>query len=401
MPKLTQKEYIVKAAKLYGLEKVEIDALRKHLDGKQVNDFIARRCGVLYRLYEIYKSKDYNEHIKLDEDGLINLNNYSFEKSKKRLGNSKIGEFWILSSNLDAYLATKVPNMHSQIDSKFIGISRKNNFLLPQLAKQMGLDATVYYKGKYTNEDGTISTHHLTKNFLYDEETLIQGNSIVKDNPNKKRIHLDDLLQETDKYIIKYYKKYELPKEELERTRIEIRQGLIKQTIFNKIVFNENEANLKWGLIKQADNRLRLAPLYSYDYCAGAEPIGKTYHRTVRSREDIETFMLEYGKEVWFRRWIDQYVLKASLNDAIIGMQEETGVTLSEEEKEYYQFLIDKMRAKILSVCELNYNKELVKQVQQENLGDKILRARDTISDKFVGIRNFVGRLKSEDSDAR
>ncbi len=282
MPKLTEKEYIVKAAKLYGLEKVEIDALIKHLDGKQINAFIVRRCGSLYRLYEIYKSEDYNEHIKPSKDGLINLNDYSFEKSKKRLDDSKIGEFWILSSNLDAYLATKVPNMHSQIESKFIDISAKNNFLLPQIAKQMSLDATVYYKGKYTNEDGTISTHHLTKNFLYDEESLIQGNSIVKDNPNKKRIHLDALLEETDKYIRRHYKKYDLPKEELEKARIEIRQGLIKQTVFNKIVFNENEGNSKWGLIKQEDNRLRLAPLFSYDYCAGAEPIGKTHHRTVR-----------------------------------------------------------------------------------------------------------------------
>lgn len=111
--------------------------------------------------------------------------------------------------------------------------------------------------------------------------------------------------------------------------------------------------------------------------------------------------MLKYGKESWFRRWIDHYVLKVSLDDSIRGMQEETGVTLTEEEKEYYQFLIDKMRSKILSVCELNYDKELVQKVQQEKLGDKILRARDRISDKFVGIRNFVGRLTSEDSDVR
>lgn len=282
MPKLTKKEYIVKAAKLYGLEKVEIDALKKHLDGMQINDFIARRCGVLYRLYKIYKSKGYNKHIKPDEDGLINLNNYSFEKSKKRLENSKIGEFWILSSNLDAYLATKAPDMHTQIENKFINISEKNNFLLPQIARQMGLDTTVYYKGKYINEDGTISTHHLTKNFLDDEETLIQGNSIIKDNPNKKKIHLELLLEETDRYIRKHYKKYNLPNEDLEKARTEIRQGLIKQTLFNKFVFNENEANSKWGLIKQKNNCLRLAPIFSYDYCAGAKPLTKTYHRTVR-----------------------------------------------------------------------------------------------------------------------
>ena len=401
MPKLTKKEYIVKAAKLYGLEKVEIDALKKHLDGEQINGFIERRCKPLYSLYDLYSSKDYYEHIKLEEDGCINLNDYHFEKTNRRLSHSKIGQFWLLSSNLDDYLVTEAPNKNSAIPNKFIGISRKNNFLLPQLAKQMDLDATVYYKGKYTNSDGTISTHHLTKNFLCDEETLIQGNSIVKDTPNKRKVHLETLLEETDRYIRKHYKKYELPEEDLERTRTEVRQGLIKQTVFNKIVFNENESNEKWGLIRQADDRLRLAPIFSYDYCAGAEPISKAHHRTVRGKEDIETIMLEYGKEVWFRRWIENYVLKIDLNSMVKQMQKETGVTLDDEEKEYYQFLISKMKAKVSSVCDLNYDKELVQNMKQEKLGNKILRAIDTISDKFIGIRNFARSLKNEDSDAR
>ncbi len=111
--------------------------------------------------------------------------------------------------------------------------------------------------------------------------------------------------------------------------------------------------------------------------------------------------MLEYGKEAWFRKWIQDGVLKTNLNNAIVEMQKETGVTLSDEEREYYQFLIDKMCLKVLSVCELNYDKELVQQVQQKKLGDKILRAKDRISNKFIGIRNFVGNLKNEDSDAR
>lgn len=111
--------------------------------------------------------------------------------------------------------------------------------------------------------------------------------------------------------------------------------------------------------------------------------------------------MLEYGKEEWFRRWISSCVLKTNLNDAVIKMKEETGVTLNDEQKEYYQFLIDKMRFKVQSVCELNYNKELVNQMKDEKLGDKILRAKDTISNKFVNMRKFVGNLKREDQDVR
>lgn len=397
MAKLTKLEYILQAAKLYGLGNVEIDALKSHLDGTMPNEYIVRRTKNLFRLYDIYNSKEYNEHIDTDENGIINLNDYSFEFSKRRLVNSKIGSSWILSSNLDAFLVTTPPNKSLEIKSKFLQISDKNNFLLPQIAKQMGLDATVYYIGEYTDEYGTFSTYHLTKNFLYDEETLIQGNSIIKDNLNRKRINFESLLETTDKYIRKYYKKNKLPAEDLKKARKEIREGLIKQTFFNKLVFNENESNEKWGLIAGKDKRLRLAPLFSYDYCSGIELTRKTHHRVINgNREDIETFMLEYGKEPWFRIWINECVLPLDLDKAVKDMERKTGVTLTDQEREYYNYLIDKMHSKVVDVCDLNYNKELIEKNKKDKLGDKFLRLKDTVSDKMVGIKSFLNSNSGE-----
>lgn len=396
--KLNKQEYIVRAAKLYGLGEVEIAALNAHLSGKSPNEYIERRCDYLFRLYDIYRSKEYNEHLNPDERGIINLNDFCFEKSKRRLADSKIGIYWILSSNLDIYLATVPPNRRTEIRNKFIGISEKNNFLLPQIARQMGLDATVYYKGKYTERNGTFSTHHLTKNFLYDEETLIQGNSIVKDNPKRKRINFELLLETTDRYIKKYYKKNKLPEEDSERVREEIRKGLIKQTLFNKLVFNENESNSKWGLIIGKDKNLRLAPIFSYDYSAGVEPTGKVHHRAIQgSREDIASFMLQYSKEKWFREWIDKKVLTLDLDRAISDMTRITGVELNDEETKYYKFLIEKMKAKVTEVCDLDYDRELVEKTKKEKLGSKILRVKDTISDKLVDLTAFVKSVRKAD----
>lgn len=396
--KLSKLDYIVKAAKLYGLADVEIDALRDHLSGKYENEYIERRCKYLFRLYDIYISEEYNEHIDPDEKGIINLNDYSFEKSKRRLNKSKIGAFWILSSNLDAYLATVPPNTYTEIKDKFIEISDKNNFLLPQIARQMGLDATVYYKGEYTHKNGSISTHHLTKNFLYDDETLIQGNSIIKDNPKRNRINFESLLETTDRYVRKYYKKNKLPEKDLENARIQIREGLIKQTLFNKLVFNENESNEKWGLIIGSDKNLRLAPIFSYNYCAGVEPTVKTSHRVIQGhREDIPSFMLQYSKEHWFRKWIDEKVLTLDLDQAIKDMNRKTGITLTDEEKEYYKFLIEKMKEKVVEVCDLNYNKEMVEKIRKDKLGDKLVRTKDRISNKFGNLKSFVKPSKGKD----
>lgn len=398
LDEILKRKYIIEAAKLYGLGQVEIDALKAHLDGRFKNEFIVRRTKFLFRLFDVFKSTKYNEKIDTDENGIINLNDYSFETSTRRLTDSKIGRSWIISSNLEAFLVTNLPNYSSQIKSRFLKISNKNNFLLPQIAKQMGIDATVYYKGEYTDESGALSTFHLTKNFLGDEENLIQGNSIVKDNPNKKRVNFESLLETTDKYVKKYYKKHKLPEKAMQDARKEIRQGLIKQTIFNKMVFNENESNEKWGLIICKDKNLRLAPLFSYDFCAGVEMTQKSHHRVIQgNREDIETFLLEYGKEKWFREWVRDFAVRVDFDKAVKDMERKTGIGLSNEEREYYRFLINKMHSKIVSVYDLNYDKDLVNQNKKEKLGDKLSRLKDTVSDKVEDVKAFINPPKDDD----
>ena len=403
MPKLTEREYILKAAKLYGLTDVEIKALQDHFDGTNPNEYILRRCHSLYKLYNIYNSQEYNEPIDPDEDGFINLNDYAFEISKRRLADSKIGKYWILSSNLDAYLATIPANMSTQIKSEYLNISEKNNFLIPQLAKQIGIDATIYYKGEYTNEYNTFEQLHLTKNFLKGKEKLVRGSAFIKGNPNRLMLDFEKILESTDKYVKKHYKKYKLPNEDLEEARKEIREGLIKQTLFNKIVFNENESNEKWGLIIGEDKRLRLAPLFSYDFCANVQTIGKTQHRVVnRNKEYIEDFTLEFSKEPWFKEWIDNAVLSLDLDKAISDMERKTGVTLADKEKEYYNFAImEKMHSRVVNVSDLNYDKELVVQEKKKNLTmkDRFNIAKQFIHDKKSDISYFVKGLKKDGKD--
>lgn len=403
MQKLNLNEYILKAAQLYGLTYAEIKALEKHLNGKVPNDFIVRRCQPLFRLYSIYNSEKYNEYIDPDENGIINLNDYAFEISKRRLADSKIGKFWLISSNLDSYLATIPANMSSEILPQYLNISEKNNFLIPQLARQIGIDATIYYKGENSNHIEGYKEFHFTKNFIHDKETLIRGSAFIKDKQDKLMLDFNNILEETDKYVKRHYRKYKLPQEELENTRREIREGLIKQTLFNKIVFNENESNEKWGLIIGEDNRLRLAPLFSYDFCANVQTINKTQHRVVRkNKEYIEDFILEYSKEPWFKKWIENAVLNLDLDKAILDMERITGVTLTDQEKDYYNFsIMEKMHSKIVNVSDLNYNEQLVVQEKKKNLTmkDRFNRVRKIMHDKKVDMSYLVKRVTKGNKD--
>lgn len=347
MAKLTKIEYILKAAKLYGLAEHEIKGLERTIKGETEDPFIMKRNAKLFSMYEKYSSKDYNERMQADEEGIINLDDYYFIISKRRLLDSKIGNYWVISSNLDSYLVT---DPHSQdIKDRFVNISEKNNFLLPQLAKQLDVPATVYYKAKNTEGKSKNKISFMTKDFIQAGETLIPGTSIYKRKNDKRRVNFEALLEATDKYIKRYAKKNKMSEEDLQKTREDARKGLIKQTIFNKIVFNDNENNSKWGLIAGEDKSLRLSPLFSFDYCAGSETTNKSHHRVIyRNREDIDAFISEYGTEDWFKDWIREKVIPLDIDKAIQEMTYETGVSLTDEEEEYYKFSIEKMYSKVI-----------------------------------------------------
>lgn len=360
MAKLSKQEYILKAAKLYGLGNVEIEALRNHLDGSDPNNFIERKENFLFRLYDIYNSED-GEKIKMNKDGVINLNDFSFEKSERRLADSKIGEFWVIGSTLDCFLATTPADRNSTVKEKFRNISEKNNFLLPQLAKEMGLSTTVYHKATYRTKYSNKYEYHLSKNFLNEDEKFIQGKAILKDVKNGRRIKLENLLDATDRYIKKHCKKYDIGLETSCDMRKEIRRELIKQSFFNKFVLNENESNLKWGLLENSDHKLRVAPLYSFDYCCGAEPIGKNHRRTVNRKEDIQSFMLKYGDEKWFSNWIESKVINNNISVEKLEkkMYDETRITLTPEEKQYYEYMLkEQIMPRVREVVDVSYDKK-------------------------------------------
>ena len=367
MPKLSEEEYILKAASLYGLSDMEIDALKKDFSGEQPNEYIRKRCKALFDLYEIYKSKEYNDKIDTDENGLIIIDDYAYKISKRRLLDSKIGRGWLISSNLEDFLIVAPADLSNDINPNYINIAEKNNFLMPQLARQLGIDATIYYKGE-SNEiyDGKKTYFRLTKNFMKEDETLIQGDSFIK--PKRKRLNalkttvdLDKMIEETTRFVKKHYKKHKLPEAEAKEACRNIREGLIKQTIFNKLVFNTNEDNNQWGLIEDGSHHLRIAPIYNYNYCANVSSRINTCTRMVNKREDIEYIILRYSNEEWFKTWVEQDLLKLNLAQAEKDMERITGETLSDEEREYYNFVImEKMHSKVVNVSDLEYDSEKV-----------------------------------------
>ena len=381
--KLSEKEYILKAASLYGLEQYEIKDLEKDLDGTMPNPFLRRKYHELFDLYHVYKSTDYNEHIDTDDDGIISLNQYSYKVSRRRLNNSVIGRGWIISSNLDAYLIVPPANVLYDIAMRYNNIAEKNNYLIPWLARQVGIPAVVYYRAeKIDPQSKDIQYMRLTKNFIGEDESLIRADTFIK-APNLKGkktgtvgIDTDKIIDSTVKFIKKHYKKYGISQNDAKEDAEEIRRGIIKQTIFNKLGFNRNEDNDQWGLIEDMNtHKLRLAPIFNYNYFANVESRHVRCCRKANKSDRIEDIMLRYSNEPWFKKWVDEELVALDIDQAEQKMNDKTGETLSDEEREYYNLVImDKMYSKVVGVSELGYDTDKVEEARTDRTIDRVMR---------------------------
>ena len=83
-------------------------------------------------------------------------------------------------------------------------------------------------------------------------------------------------------------------------------------------------------------------------------------------------------------------------------MERITGVTLTDQEKDYYNFsIMEKMHSKIVNVSDLNYNEQLVVQEKKKNLTmrDRFNRVRKIMHDKKVDMSYLVKRVTKGNKD--
>lgn len=103
--------------------------------------------------------------------------------------------------------------------------------------------------------------------------------------------------------------------------------------------------------------------------------------------------MLKFGKENWFRSWINEKVLPFNLDDAIISMENTTKVTLSDQEKQYYNFMFSQMKDKVQEVVDLNYDEDEI--TRRKKLRTRL---KESLSHK---VQNITHRLKGEENSKR
>ena len=158
-------------------------------------------------------------------------------------------------------------------------------------------------------------------------------------------------------------------KKEAEDAYKEIRIGIIKQSLFNKLVNNSDESNNTWGLIEDTSGHLRLSPMFNFKNCAGCYS-GNSQVRVVdKNKNYIDDFLIVYSTEEWFKDWIDNAVINLDFDKANDEMTRKTGVILTPREKEYYKSTIfDKMHSIIVNASEVNYDTEEIIRARKDRM---------------------------------
>lgn len=368
-----EQKYILKAAKLKGLAAVEIEGLRKHFTGEAPNEYVVRRNPDLFEL--LSKKQNDEQGLVRDDDGTtVTLDNVIVTKADT----DEVGTSRILTPSLTSYISKPVTSVDES--SKFYDLSSKNELFLPYVAKALGVDASTFEEAVLEDETGGQVTRHLTRNFVKEDECFISGNQILNKDKDKdkrkvttkskinkkaaKKVSMSLLLERVDKFVKKFGKREGLSDEDISLMKRDIRRGLIKQTFVNKLILNDNESNSNWGLIRKGKT-LRLSPLYGFNCSAGVMkkselPTRRVVFNTGRfgGREDIQSFMLAFGKEEWFRDWVKESLGDFSIDNVFKEAEEKSNLQLSSQEQEYYRAVFDKTLTLAREVIDVDFDEK-------------------------------------------
>lgn len=358
-----EKRYILKAARLKGVADVEIEGLEKHLSGKAPNDFVVKRNADLFQLLEKRK-KEKKGLVTAGKKAYVNLENVIISKVE----NSKQGIQKILTPGLTSYISK--PATYVDEKSKFHELAGKNELVLPFVARAFDVQAATFLEVQVENGETNVGTRHITQNLVKEGETIIPGTQVLnkdtsakkKEKKHSRKLGMNTLLEKTDRYVKKFCKKEKVSEEDSKLMRESIRKGLIKQTFINKLVLNDRESNSKWGLVKNGKT-LGLLPLHDFEYCAGVINPDTTDTRRITGntgifggREDIQSFMLFFGKEGWFRKWATEGIEKFSIDTVFDSCEKASNAKLSEQEKEYYSAVLEKTLSLAREVVEVDFD---------------------------------------------
>ena len=331
--------------------------------------------------------KDYE----YDEQGNLIIKSNRFIVSKTPVSNYSFTNGWILllqpgvinregvqgrMALVKTHIGDKFPEYYQGIDAE---ITMANNFILPEIAKQFGLDVAEYYNVSFEdceelqNKDNyrTIGKtkiqkiepekrYLLTLSFKNSDEELIHYADIVS---SRYELCASKMLEQ----IVQYLQIRRISQEDIEN----IKRNFIKQCIFNKFIDYSDEHNLNGGILvtnAESEKRARLAPCYDLDFAAGVYNMtngGVLPTVFFRKSDDMKfdlTSMLNQFKGKFEDTYLKEVILNLNIEDAIKKGEQYGHFQLSEKARNKYNKFFRVQIKDLKEFMEKNYDKKNIEE---------------------------------------
>ena len=216
---------------------------------------------------------------------------------------------------------------------------------MPEIAKQFGLESAQYYFAKRVkNKPKTSLNFIMTTDFRNKEkkEELIEGLTILSDD---KIFNITKIIEQMEDYLIESGARIE--------DREQCKKDFLKQTLFHKFIEHTDENNGNWGMIRNQDNRFRLAPCYDLDCACRIHKTTKKMRQTDNAKTDLQSFIEQYKEESWLPNYLREVMEHFSLQEAYKKVEENTKVKIPEPERMRYETFFQEKQKELKNAYEI------------------------------------------------
>lgn len=234
-----------------------------------------------------------------------------------------------------------------------------NNIIIPEIAKQAGIETAFYLIAYSANNDKLylLSPNFLNKNeeLIYDFE-MVNKSLYTNNDEIYKNLDIDFLLNNRYNYL----SSRGVPAKHIEKMQNEF----LIQSFFSKFIDQTDEKMENTALIVDG-NDYRLAPLFDTDYSTLSANYGvRRYVDNDKRKNDLTSFLKHFSNNQNLMQFISHFINIFDIDTAIKNAEIETGVAIPDEIKIKY---IDFFNGRLDLLKEFMISKNLLPNINHEN----------------------------------
>lgn len=315
-----------------------------------------------YKIWDFSQiKKAYDEYCELKGNNAvdivdrINLVNVTFFQ-KNNIENSYFSEFWMVLFDLNEYLLKRIPD-NRFFKKKGEADAISNAMILPRLIENTGIKSAKYYLVDWIVDDSIqtyIDTFFITPNFLEKGDELFNLKDIVSS------VEMD-----FGKIEVNLRKELELRHFDIENINSFIEE--FRKDIFLNSFIENTDVSLNNISYIINNKKIRIAPMYDFDFCCGVESYVDKKIR-INGSTELTSILEHYKNDKNFVKWIEEQILTLDIKSIVSENSTlPNRLNISENQMQYYIDYFEKRKSIVKDFFDKEKDANDTKKVQSIN----------------------------------